>query len=91
MGFSQFWQHCWFDTAKGQDRCRIYGGRGDILSDDVFFPIDGKGAALPSDQLTISSGGNSYTVHLRNGAVLIPRQNFDEIRRELNGDFSNAK
>jgi hypothetical protein len=49
------------------------------------------GGALPEDQLTIAPGGNSYSVNLSNGTVLIPRKNFDETKKELQGDFSNSK
>jgi hypothetical protein len=88
-GWDHFWQMCWFDTVLKQDRCRIYGGGGAILRDDVFLPSNG-GGAIQGDQLTIAPGGGADTVQLANGIVLIPQTNFDEIRRELQGDFSHA-
>jgi hypothetical protein len=90
MGWSHFWQECRFDSTQHQDTCRIYSGNGVILHDEVFLPLNG-GGAIQEDQLRIAPGGNSYSVHLLNGVVLIPQKNFDEIRRELQGDFSGAK
>jgi len=90
FGFDHVWQECWFDPVPQQDRCHIYNGGGIVLNDGVFLAMDG-GPAIPQDQLKIASGGNWYSVHLLNGKVLIPQEHFDEIRRELNGDFSHAK
>jgi hypothetical protein len=90
MNFTHYWQECWFDTSMRQDRCRIYNANGEILNEGVFLPIDGA-PAFKGDKLRIVQGGNSYSVHLACGAVLIPQQHFDETRRELNGDFSKAK
>jgi|ERR1035437_5202779 hypothetical protein len=89
MGWTHYWQECWFDSATQQDRCRIYNGNGIILRDDVFLPANG-GGAIRENQLMIAPGGDSCSVHLSNGTVLIPAKNFDEIRRELQGDFSHA-
>lgn len=90
MGWSHFWQECSFDSARQQDRCRIYNGNGEILHDEIFLPANG-GSAVPEDQLKIAPGGNSYSVHLLNGIVLIPQKNFDEIKKELQGDLSGTK
>ena len=88
-GWSHFWQECWFDSLQHQDRCRIYGGMGALLRDDVFLP-ENEGKAIQSDQLKIGPGGNAGCVHLLNGTVLIPQKDFEEIKRELEGDFSHA-
>jgi hypothetical protein len=90
MGWSHFWQECWFDPAQQQDKCRIYNGNGEILHDEIFLPANG-GGAIPKDQLKIAPGGNSYSVHLLNGIVLIPQKYFDEIRKELQGDLTGTK
>ena len=90
QGWTHFWQECWFDSQQRQDRCRIYNGGGLILDEDVFLPMDGSGP-IPEDQLKIGSGGGPYSVQLLNGTVMIPRSHFDGIKRELQGDLSNAE
>ena len=90
MGWDQFWQECRFDSAERQDRCRIYNGSGYLLRDEVFLPANG-GKALPDDQLKVAPGGDSHSVHLLNGTVLIPREHFGGIRKELPDDLSGSK
>jgi hypothetical protein len=89
-GWGHFWQECRFDSAQHQDRCRIYGGGGDVLRDDVFLPENG-GAVISGDQLKIVPGGIAESVvHLLNGTLLIPQKNFEAIKRELHGDYTHA-
>ena len=90
-GWSHFWQECWFDSAQHQDRCRIYGGGGAVLRDDVFLPENG-GAAIPEDQLKIVPGNDTESVvHLLNGTTLIPQKNFEAIIKERHGGSSEGK
>lgn len=89
-GWDQFWQECRFDSAEQQDRCRVYNGAGSLLRDEVFLPANG-GKALPDDQLKVSAGGDSHSVHLLNGTVLIPRDHFEGIKKELPDDLSGSK
>lgn len=90
QGWDHFWQECWFDSAEQQDRCRIYNGSGYLLRDEVFLPANG-GKALSDDQLKVASGGDSRSVHLLNGTVLIPREHFEGIKKELPSNLSGSK
>jgi hypothetical protein len=87
-GFIHFWQECWFDEKQGVDRCRIYGGGGAVLRDDVFLNMANR-EPVPPEELDIvqggaPDGGPDSVVRLKNGKILIPQASFDAIRREMN-------
>jgi hypothetical protein len=88
--FTHFWQECRYDTAEQQDKCRIYNGNGYLLRDEVFLPANG-GNALRDDQLKIVAGGDSHSVHLLNGTVMIPKEHFADIKKDLPDDLSHSK
>jgi hypothetical protein len=90
QGWDHFWQECRFDSGEQQDMCRIYNGSGYLLRNEVFLPANG-GKALPDDQLRVASGGDSHSVHLLNGTVLIPREHFDGIKKDLPYSLSGSK
>ena len=86
-GFNHYWQECGFDEIQGQDRCRIYGGKGDVLRDDVFLDLDTK-KPLKQDELEIVQGGGADSVRLKNSKILVPQANFDEIRKQMRPERS---
>jgi hypothetical protein len=89
VGFSHYWQECRFDENQGQDQCQIYGGKGDVLRDDVFLEVDTR-KPVQRDELEIVQGGGADSVRLRNSKILVPRANFDAIRRQMRpGPSSN--
>jgi hypothetical protein len=79
-----------FDSIEQQDRCRVYNGSGYLLRDEVFLPANG-GKPIPADQLRVVQGGDSHSVHLLNGTVLIPRDHFEGIKKELPENLSGGK
>jgi len=88
VGFSHYWQECRFDEIQRQDRCRIYGGKGDILRDDVFLDLDTK-KPVKRDELEIVQGGGADSVHLKNSKTLVPQANFDAIRKQMRPEPSS--
>jgi len=82
VGFSHYWQECRFDEMQGQDRCRIFGGKGDILRDDAFLDVDTR-KPVQQDELEIVQGGGADSVRLKNGKSLVPQANFDAIRKQM--------
>jgi hypothetical protein len=82
VGFNHYWQECWFDGTLGQDRCRIYGGGGDVLRDDVFLDVDTR-KPVQQDELEIVQGGGADSVRLKNSKILLPQANFDAIRKQM--------
>jgi hypothetical protein len=67
---------------QGQDRCRIFGGKGDILRDDAFLDVDTR-KPVQQDELEIVQGGGADSVRLKNGKSLVPQANFDAIRKQM--------
>jgi hypothetical protein len=89
VGFNHYWQECWFDGTQGQDRCRIYGGGGDVLRDDVFLDVDTR-KPVQQDELEIVQGGGADSVRLKNSKVLVPQANFDAIRKQMRPEPSSS-
>lgn len=89
-GFSHYWQECQFDNAQGQDRCRIYGGKGDVLRDDVFLDMDTRKPVQP-DELEIVQGGGADSIRLKDGKILVPQANFDAIRKQMRSEPTSTK
>jgi hypothetical protein len=79
------WVHCWLDRDEQLNKCRMYNDQGIVLwrlgpedvRDDVFLPYGG-GNSVPEQQLDIDPDETGLTyVTLRNGIILIPRQQYD--------------
>lgn len=84
-GFMHYWQECWFDQELEQDHCRIYSGGGDRLRDGAFLDMD-HGSTVQRDALEIVQGGNADSIHLKNGTILLPQENFYTIRKQIRAE-----
>ena len=85
------WDYCWFDEKDNASHCRIFNKRGDKLYDDVFLPYEGKGPTS-ADDLKIrrnQDDGGEQWIYLQNGAILIPRSDYDGIKKLL--DWQKGK
>lgn len=79
------WVHCWLDPQINLNRCHIYNASGDLIHrlghegdpDDVFLRYQGTGPVKTED-LQIDEGRTQPDyVWLRNGVILLPRNDFD--------------
>ena len=93
------WAHCWLDQTAKLNRCRVYNAGGVLLhrfrhddddDDDVFVPYEGL-APVPEGDLKIDAKrtSNPWTVYLVNGAILLPRNDFETQKRWV--DFVKGK
>jgi hypothetical protein len=85
------WAHCWVDSSANVNRCRTYNIRGERLyrpfkendDDDVFLRDEGVGV-VPAEQLQIDSRNTTWVyVWLKNGVVLVPRNQFENVRAQV--------
>ena len=83
------WAYCRLDTEANVNRCRTYNAAGERLylwghendEDDVFLRDEGVGP-VPEAELQISRIRTSPGhVWLRNGVVLLPRNDFENYKR----------
>lgn len=77
------WKYCWYEPADTHDHCRVFNGNGLIVVDDIFDPYDG-GPPVQSPELRMD-GRRSFGdwVWLENGRILLPRSNFDQVKKLL--------
>jgi hypothetical protein len=71
------WQVCQIDDAEVV-RCEVFNVGGKVLSQGVFVPCIGKPPRSLEDLAITPKGGNVW-VTLENGAVLVPKESFEEV------------
>lgn len=85
------WAHCWVDPSVGLNRCDLYNSYGERIPtavgtdgyDDVYLPYDGR-SAIPAAELTIDPDrSNGGFISLKNGGILIPRNNYEAARKHV--------
>lgn len=90
IGRAQGWARCWLDAAANVNRCRLYNAGGELLrrfghendDDDVFLPYEGLGPIPEADlQIDRPHTNNPSTVWLKNGVILLPRNDFETAKR----------
>ena len=82
------WDCCWVDKTLNVNKCQIYNRVGDLLYDGVFLRYEGSGV-VPKESLKITQHGGEQWIELQNGVILIPKSNYDGIKKLL--DWMNGK
>ena len=90
------WIACRADTAEDSDWCRVTDAHGTVVYQGAFSPIQSENA-IPNNQLQVSSNSGAYrwitgpaesgpvpVIPLRNGQVLVPRQDREALRDRWN-------
>jgi hypothetical protein len=86
-----WWQRCTVEPHSGATFCSIWNAGGLVLNEGIFVPYD-QGPAVTADELQIPRVARlpgSDRVCLQNGRILVPRSQFDRMKRFL--DWSTGK
>lgn len=86
------WVHCWVDTHDQVNRCDIFNRVGEPIprtcclhdSDNVFVPDEGSGPVAQADLIIDLVHTTSQQVWLKNGVVLLPRNDTTAQRAYVN-------
>ncbi len=89
------WLDCWFDESEHFDRCKLTDVKGKVEFEDVFLPYEGQ-SPIPKSDLILDARrtGNVWTgthekgvlypvVYLANGAILIPRSDYEKAKQTV--------
>lgn len=77
-GGHDFWQFCSISTERGRDlECTVTNALGTILAQGKFVAAVGAVPETEQDLLILPEGGNNWIV-LRNGAILVPEDGFQQ-------------
>ena len=80
-----WWEHCSYERAQDVDHCQIFNFGGTVLSDELFLPYDGGGAAHESELRIVSNSNitSPQYVCLTNGRILIPKSHFEKQKHAI--------
>ncbi len=88
------WAYCTLDRTENVNRCRQYNWRGQVIhrqgheepdEDDVFLPYEGSGPVLEGDLQIDSDRIIERGIWLRNGVILLPRNDYENQKRLIKG------
>jgi len=87
------WIGCWYDSTDRSDHCRITDENGKLEYEDIFLPYKGQAPILQNALILDSQHtGHLWTgsdkgirvpvICLINGQILLPKTDFEEIKRK---------
>jgi hypothetical protein len=76
------WDYCWVDKTTDVNRCQIFNGNGVLMYDGIFLRYEGTGT-IPEESLRISQKGGEEWVELQDGDILIPKSDYEQIKRVI--------
>jgi len=88
------WVGCWYDSTDHSDHCRITDENGKLKYEDIFLPYEGQAPILQSALIFDSRTGHLWTgsyekgirvpvIYLTDGQILLPKTDFEEIKRKV--------
>ena len=92
------WAYCWLDPEINLDRCRTYNASGVMLwrighedmRDDVYLRYRGEGPVPESDLEIDSRRTDDQVIWLKNGVILLPRDDYEFQKAALTRRLSAA-
>ncbi len=82
-GSLEWWDYCWLDSAKNEIHCTIWPQSGGVLDNGIFLPSD-ESRKVSAAELVIDPYRSEYDfIHLKDGAVLIPKLGYESFKEKL--------